>query len=704
MDAVINFFKEFSSMLPTIKVMDIVDILVVAFLIYKVIMMVRSTSAARIAKSVLIILILAGVTQLLNMYLLNYILDKILEIGLVALIVVFQPELRRMLEKLGSKNVREILSVKEEQREIDRVIEQTVQACEIMAKERTGVLIVFERSIPLLEYQKSGTVVDACVSSELLRNLFFTKASLHDGAVIIRNDRIAAAGCVLPLTENHNISSDLGTRHRAGIGISEVSDAVVVIVSEETGTISVAISGMLKRHLAPQTLEKLLLNELAPQREEKTRNPLKLLRRKQKENKDAKSKILAFLLALVVSIVLWFYAVTVVNPDDTITISGISVQFEGTEALTSQGLMLTGGDSTKVSIKVSGRRSDLKELNNETVTAIADVTRIAASGSYQLSWSVVWPSTVATGDISETSRAPSRISVTVSDIKENPEVPIELEYTGEPKTGYMIDKSNLTLGTQSISVRGPAEEVNKIARAVVRVDVTDADALIDTDCPVVLLDKDGNELSLSQYVTSSADSVRVTIPILQYKDIKLNATLISGGGATSEDAEVTIEPSTLRVTGNTAVLDAMADELTIRTIDLAQITGTETFEVTPELPSGVTSRADSQTVKITVTLKGLVTKEFTVPTANILRKEAPAGMTFADQNVKITVRGRASVMSTLRMEDLTVTADFSRHYDAAAKQVELEVALPANVSAGVIGGPYTVQVSLSETDGGNTES
>ena len=131
-----------------------------------------------------------------------------------------------------------------------------------------------------------------------------------------------------------------------------------------------------------------------------------------------KSKILAFLLALVVSIVLWFYAVTVVNPDDTITISGISVQFEGTEALTSQGLMLTGGDSTKVSIKVSGRRSDLKELNNETVTAIADVTRIAASGSYQLSWSVVWPSTVATGDISETSRAPSRISVTVSDIKE----------------------------------------------------------------------------------------------------------------------------------------------------------------------------------------------------------------------------------------------------------------------------------------------
>ena len=271
MDAVINFFKEFSSMLPTIKVMDIVDILVVAFLIYKVIMMVRSTSAARIAKSVLIILILAGVTQLLNMYLLNYILDKILEIGLVALIVVFQPELRRMLEKLGSKNVREILSVKEEQREIDRVIEQTVQACEIMSRERVGVLLVFERETPLDDYFKTGTIVDAQLSEQLLRNLFFKNSPLHDGAVIVRGGRVAAAGCVMPLSDNPHLPSDLGTRHRAGVGTSEVSDAVVVIVSEENGTISVAIGGMLKRHLAPQTLQKLLSNELiADETENKT--------------------------------------------------------------------------------------------------------------------------------------------------------------------------------------------------------------------------------------------------------------------------------------------------------------------------------------------------------------------------------------------------------------------------------------------------
>ena len=287
MEAIINFFKEFAALVPTIRIMDIVDILVVAFVIYKIILMLQTTSSARIAKSIVIILLLTALTSVLHMYLMNYLLDKILEIGLLALVIMFQPELRRILEKLGSKSFREILSTKQEQRNIDYVISETVKACEIMSRERTGVLIVFERTSSLEDYQKTGIVIDARVSSELLRNIFFTKASLHDGAVIIRNERIAAAGCVLPLTENRNISSDLGTRNRAGIGMSEVSDAVVVIVSEETGTISVAISGMLKRHLAPQTLEKLLLNELAPKEETKTRNPLKLLRKQRKEKDDS---------------------------------------------------------------------------------------------------------------------------------------------------------------------------------------------------------------------------------------------------------------------------------------------------------------------------------------------------------------------------------------------------------------------------------
>ena len=293
MDSVIEFFQDFASMLPTIKIMDIVDILVVAFIIYGMIMMIQTTGAARIAKSVVFILLLALLTDFLNMYLLNFLLDKILEIGLIALVIMFQPELRRMLEKFGGRSIKDFLVTKGEERDIDRVISETVDACSIMSKEHTGALIVFENHDSLIDHVKSGTVVDAQVSSELLRNIFFVKAALHDGAVIIRNDRLAAAGCVLPLTQNRHISTDLGTRHRAGIGMSEAADCVVVIVSEETGTISVAVGGMLKRHLAPETLQKLLTNELAPRKEGKTRNPFRKLREtldRKKENQKKKGE------------------------------------------------------------------------------------------------------------------------------------------------------------------------------------------------------------------------------------------------------------------------------------------------------------------------------------------------------------------------------------------------------------------------------
>ena len=288
MTAIQNFFQNLLYQIPKIGISDIIDILVVSFLIYTVLRLVRSSSAARVAWTVLVLLIATWLTSVFDLYACNWILNKILELGFISLVVIFQPEIRRAMERFGGKFFLNLVDPASKKSVEESTIEATVSACEIMSKERVGVLLIFERSVSLEEYFKTGTLIDAKVTEQLLRNLFFPKASLHDGAVIVRGGRIAAAGCVMPLSENTHLSSDLGTRHRAGIGTSEVSDAVVVIVSEETGTISVAISGMLKRHLAPQTLEKLLLNELAPQREEKTRNPLKLLRRKQKENKDAK--------------------------------------------------------------------------------------------------------------------------------------------------------------------------------------------------------------------------------------------------------------------------------------------------------------------------------------------------------------------------------------------------------------------------------
>ena len=259
MDAV----RELFGTLTTMQWRDILDIVLVTYLIYRVVLLVRTTASMRIFKGIIAILVVSALTQIWGLRTLNFLLGQILSIGLLALVILFQPELRRMMDHLGSTvSLRRFLTPEKKMDEMEMVIHQTVKACEIMGRERVGALIVFARTHQLDEYFKTGTVIDGRVSEQLIRNIFFPKAALHDGAMIILDGRIAAAGCVMPLSDSHRLSADLGTRHRAGVGTSEASDAVVVIVSEETGTISVAVGGMLKRHLAPQTLERLLRLEL----------------------------------------------------------------------------------------------------------------------------------------------------------------------------------------------------------------------------------------------------------------------------------------------------------------------------------------------------------------------------------------------------------------------------------------------------------
>ena len=250
---------------------DVLDILIVAFLAYKLIKLISRTNAGQVVKGIILLFVVMWLSQLLQFKVINYLLVNTMQLGLLALVIVFQPELRKALQQVGKSRFPQILDREEAGRNMEQAIMQTVEACAAMSWARDGALIVFERKILLDEYIKTGTILNADPSAEFIKNIFYPKAPLHDGAMIMQKGRVAAAGCVLPLSANTNLSKDLGTRHRAGVGMSENSDAVVVIVSEETGSISVAISGMLKRHLAPETLEKLLRNELIPKNEEKTK-------------------------------------------------------------------------------------------------------------------------------------------------------------------------------------------------------------------------------------------------------------------------------------------------------------------------------------------------------------------------------------------------------------------------------------------------
>ena len=250
------------NILSAMGIADIIDILIVAFIIYRAIWFVRKTNSYNLAKGVLVILLALLASYVFDLRMIYFLLSHAVEIGLLALVVLFQPELRRLLERMGrSFSATRTASTPE----METAIAETVQACEDMSASRTGALIIFQRSVSLTSIMATGTIVNADVSAELLKNMFFNKAPLHDGAAIIRDARLAAAGCVLPLTARTNLSKELGMRHRAGIGLSEQSDALVIIVSEESGAISVALDGSLKRHLTGAKLNDILHQELIVQ-------------------------------------------------------------------------------------------------------------------------------------------------------------------------------------------------------------------------------------------------------------------------------------------------------------------------------------------------------------------------------------------------------------------------------------------------------
>ena len=269
METIGNGWTQFLGLLRTFQITDLMDILMVSYLIYKGIQLLKETKASQLIKGLVVLALVVGFVKLCHLKMMDYLLSNILQIGLFALVVVFQPELRKMLEQLGrtkwsnwkflnlGKKAPEMEQVQQE-----KCIHAVVEACMILRNMKMGALIVFERSTKLGEIIQSGTLVNATASTELIWNIFFNKAPLHDGAMILRDGMVHAAGCILPLTQDTGVSSELGTRHRAALGMSENSDAVVVVVSEETGNMSLAINGHLTRNYTKDTLTAALKKEL----------------------------------------------------------------------------------------------------------------------------------------------------------------------------------------------------------------------------------------------------------------------------------------------------------------------------------------------------------------------------------------------------------------------------------------------------------
>lgn len=254
--------NELRELLPYIKSWNTyVDIAIIAFIIYKVMDLIKETRAEQLIKGIVMVVIATGVSDMLGLYTVNWLLKNALQVGFIAILIIFQPELRRALEHLGRGRFFAKGDVQEQ--ELDAMLEEIGKAVVQLSKTKTGAIIILEQETGLNEHIETGTPMDSKVTSELLINVFIPNTPLHDGAMIIRKNRIAAAGCFLPLTQNQNLSKELGTRHRAALGITEISDALAVIVSEETGVISFAKEGKLSRYLDSKALHEIVKSNYA---------------------------------------------------------------------------------------------------------------------------------------------------------------------------------------------------------------------------------------------------------------------------------------------------------------------------------------------------------------------------------------------------------------------------------------------------------
>ena len=252
---------QLQGLLTTVNILDLIDIVVVAYFLYRIYMMLKNTRAATLVKGLLVLVLFMLISRWLNLHVISWLLEKSMTVIMVALPVVFQPELRRALEQIGRGRLFNKGSELDEQ-EMEEMLNAVANATVIMSRRKEGALMVFERETGLEERIETGVAVDGLISDSLLLNIFEKDTPLHDGAVIIRGKRIVAASCLLPLTENRNLSQELGTRHRAAIGISEQSDAVVLVVSEETGAVSIARNGELMRYLTADDVKEILRSYL----------------------------------------------------------------------------------------------------------------------------------------------------------------------------------------------------------------------------------------------------------------------------------------------------------------------------------------------------------------------------------------------------------------------------------------------------------
>lgn len=651
MDQITNLLNSFNSThvmryFPKIGVMNIIEILIMTIVIYSIIKNLKGTRAWVLLKGVITLLVLYTIVYALNLDVIIAIFQgAIIFIG-IAIVVILQPELRRLIEKIGTKNINTSLkniftlvfrqknnSRGNEKWISDSTIQEIVKGCSIMSKAKTGVLIVIEREVPLNEYIESGIIVNADITAQLLINTFEKNTPLHDGAVIIRHDRLTAATCYLPLSDNSTINKDLGTRHRAGIGISECTDAVVVIVSEETGAISVSKGGELKHDLDREGLNEELKNiqvrEGSILDKSKHNNDIKRL---------ASRNIHLKLLSLVGAFITWVMVITSLNPITTTVLRSVPIELVNTELITSTGKTYDISNGETVNVTIKDRKDIVDRLNSSDIRVIADFSKLSYVNSIPLEY-------IYNGE-SEVTLSRSTMLVSLEDMI-TAEVDIEVERIGEANAEFYI--SDIVLDNPTVVISGAKSVINTIGSVKVQIDESKFTFDKTIKATPIILDKNGSPINTSK-LQLNRDEVEVTVHLYKTKEVPIKVTPVIENDILSYlITNIRCQEQTVTITGDEELLNTIS-EIDIQipiSMELEDITQLQFIKTTPlqqyldEVYVGVIAVPSSSRISLEIEFKEFYTKSISFDSKLITLEGLDKGYqgTISNDNYSIDIIG-----------------------------------------------------------------
>lgn len=635
--------------LPKLGATGILEICLLAFGVYYIVKSIKDTRAWILLKGLLVIFLLYAVAYLLGMEVIVAIFQSTLLFLGIIVILILEPEIRRFIEQIGTNNInistlKLFQFFKDKQKDYtvkklisDNTIQEIVKGCSIMSKAKTGVLIVIENNIPLDEYIETGIKVDAEITSQLLINIFEKNTPLHDGAVIVRHNRVESATCYLPLSNNKIINKDLGTRHRAGIGVTEASDSFVIIVSEETGAISVAYKGKLKHGLDREGLTEEL-------KKIQDQYSLKIEQKRSKKWTDDLNIKVSVLLGVTV---LWFLIMGAVNPIVSTTFRNVPIELVNTSSIAEVGktYSITSGDT--VNVTVSDRKDVIDKLTVDDIEVKADFSKLSVVNAIALEASVIDNSEA------EIKLSNSVMTVAVEDLVSS-EYTIETQALGSVDDDYYL--AGIELNHSTLLVSGAKSKVNKIGRVVAEVDVEGLTANKTVDIVPVFYDKNGDILKSSDF-EYNGDGLQAEVRLYNTKrvPIKLDYTL-ADESLKYIISDIRLENTDILVAGSEEALEACT-ELTIKaTIDInmndvAKSQYIKNLDVTSSLPEGIYVNDEYSKINMLVEFKDFNIKTFTLSRGEIAL-EGNTTKHIDDKEYKISFVSLKDDLSNLDIDDI----------------------------------------------------